>query len=107
MKPTEVRLVAGLLEKPAADAEDLARQIIESLDEKRARDDEQWVVVYQWKPGGHLVTCCWGPYPTRTKAERATREMVSPSEPLARAMILRVDTYRDTPKPAKATAKAR
>lgn len=100
IKPTEVRLVAQMLERPAEDADDLARQVIEALDAKRASDNEQWVAIYQWNKGG-LVTCAFGPYGTRTQAERAVKGMVSPSEPLAKAMVLQVKEYRDTPKPTK------
>ena len=89
MKPTEIRLVASMLERPADDAEDLAKQIIEALDAKRSKDD-RFVAIYQWRPADEqIVTIAYGPYSTGRKATKAVASMVSPSEPLARAMILK------------------
>jgi len=73
-KPTEVRIVAALLEEEAESATDLAKRIIDALDQKRETDDQTWVVVHVWRS---IVTCL-GPYATRNAAEKAASKQVSP-----------------------------
>lgn len=75
-KPTEVRLVASLLHEEADDANDLARRIIDSLDDKRARDDTTYVVVYYDPNTRALIT--YGPYRTERAASKALGTLVSP-----------------------------
>lgn len=71
MKPTEVRLVSGLLTDQEWDSpEDAAKEIITRLDEKR-RDDKLWVVI---RPELGLI---YGPYPTLAAARRAVAKTVS------------------------------
>lgn len=90
VKPTEVRLVSGLLQQEHPDADTLAETIIQSLDDKRAKED-QWVVIYQWQPNeGQFVTLTYGPFNTRKRAEKCMDSLVSPGEPLAKAMICRM-----------------
>lgn len=90
IKPTEIRLVADLLSKPAADADELAEMIITNLDTKRMKD-ERWVVIYQWQPQeGRFVTITYGPFNTRKQAEKAMDGLVSPSEPLAKGMVCKL-----------------
>lgn len=94
IKPTEIRLVAKMLEKPAEDADSLAESIIVALDEKRAKD-EKWMVIYQWNPQeGAFVTITYGPFPTRKGAEKALAGLISPGLPLAKGMVCKV---RDLP----------
>lgn len=89
-KPTEIRLVADLLTKPAADADELAEMIITSLDTKRMKD-ERWVIIYQLQPpDGRFVTITYGPFNTRKQAEKAMGGLVSPGEPLAKGMICKL-----------------
>lgn len=75
-KPTEVRLVASLLHEEADDANDLARRIIEGLDDKRDRDDTMYVVVYFDPNTKALIT--YGPYKTQRAADKALGTLVSP-----------------------------
>lgn len=90
IKPTEVRLVAKMLEQPAEDADSLAESIIVALDEKRQKD-ERWMVIYQWQPKEErFVTISYGPFNTRKQAEKALSGLVSPSEPLAKGMVCKV-----------------
>lgn len=90
MKPTEVRMVADMLEQEHPDAQSLAKAIIKALDEKRQEDD---LFVLMSQVGKYVIG--WGPYPTANKAHTAASKMVSPSltEPLAyRVVHLRRDT---------------
>jgi len=68
-RPTEVKKVAAMLEAGAESPDDLAKQVIEKLDEMRA-ERVQYVVVHQFGEGpawyaGH------GPYSTRKQGEKA------------------------------------
>lgn len=74
VKKTEVRLVASLLESEAEDTAELATTIIEALDAKRLADDTQWCIVTQWDD----VVSMYGPYPTRNRADKAVKSLVSP-----------------------------
>lgn len=66
-RPTEVRAVVGLLEGPAADVEELAKRVIEAMDEART-DRASFVVVVAHQ--GKLVRS-YGPYATQKQAEKA------------------------------------
>ena len=90
IKPTEIRLVAKMLEQPADDADSLAESIIVALDDKRQKDD-RWMVIYQWQPKEQrFVTITYGPFNTRKQAEKALGGLVSPGEPLAKGMVCKV-----------------
>jgi len=90
IKPTEVRLVATMLQKPADDADSLAESIIVALDDKRAKDDK-WMVIYQWQPQEQrFVTITYGPFNTQKQAEKALSGLVSPGVPLAKGMVCKV-----------------
>lgn len=68
------------LEEEAESATDLAKRIIEALDERREKDNETWVVVHVWRS---IVTCL-GPYSTRNAAEKSASKQVSPGPEDAR-----------------------
>lgn len=70
-KPTEIRLVAGLLREEWASPEDAANAIIRALDERRAEHDKDWVII---RPNAGLI---YGPYPTQTAARKAAAKGVS------------------------------
>lgn len=91
MKPSEVKLVAQMLEQEHPDATSLAKEIIRALDDKR-KEDDLYVLMAQL---GQLVIG-WGPYPTSNKAHTAATKMVSPSrtEPLPYRVV---HLKRDTP----------
>ena len=82
VKTTEIRLVASLLESEAEDTGELATRIITALDEKRAEDDTQWVVVTQWDG----VLSMYGPYSTQNKADKALTGLVAPGPGMTAAI---------------------
>ena len=83
VKSTEVKLIAALLESEAEDTGELATRIITALDEKRAEDDTQWVVVTQWDG----VLSMYGPYSTQNRANKALDALVSPGPSVMRAVV--------------------
>ena len=87
-KPTEVRLVASLLMGEADDAEELAGRIIQALDEKRARDNTPWAIVYHDPNTGTVIP--YGPFPTASAAEKVRKDLVSPGPLPARAGTFRL-----------------
>lgn len=87
-KPTEVRLVASLLMSEADDAEELAGRIINALDDKRARDDTLWCLVFYDPNTGTVIP--YGPYRTAAAAERIRKTLVSPGPLPARAAAFRM-----------------
>lgn len=87
-KPTEVRLVASLLQEEADDAEELAGRIISALDEKRARDDTPWAIVFYDPNTGVVIP--YGPYPTMSAAEKVRKTLTGPGPKLARAGTFRL-----------------
>ena len=82
VKSTEVKLIAALLESEAEDTGELATRIIAALDEKRAEDDTQWVVVTQWDG----VVSMYGPYSTQNKADKALTGLVAPGPGMTAAI---------------------
>lgn len=82
VKKTEVKLVASLLEQDAEDTGTLATSIIEKLDEKRAKDDTQWVVITQWDG----IVNTYGPYGTENKAGKALAGLAAPSPGMTAAI---------------------
>ena len=85
-KPTEVRLVASLLQAEAESADMLAKQIIESLDEKRDKDNDMWVIIRKWR----TVISVLGPYSTVGAANRVATKLVSPGPDEALAYVVKV-----------------
>lgn len=82
--------MSGLLTQEHPDADTLAEEIIRTIDDKRAKE-ERWVVIYQWqREGSRMVTITYGPYTTRKRAEKVLGDLVSPGEPLAKAMICKL-----------------
>lgn len=88
VKPTEVRLVASMLEQEADSAHDLATRIITELDGKRARDNEVWCLLY-YDPNVR-VYATFGPYSTKGAADRASKALASSGPQPGRAMPLRL-----------------
>lgn len=70
-RPTEVKAILALLEGPADNAEELAKRIITTLDEKRA-DRPEWIIVKAYR--GMLV-CAYRSFPTQRKAEDALSKL--------------------------------
>ena len=89
-KPTEIKLVAGMLEEEHPDAESLAKAIIQALDDKR-KGDAQYILgtMYDGMP---LV---WGTFPTPKAAERAASKMTMPR--VLPGRVLRLWRIEDTP----------
>ena len=84
IKPTELRMVAALLESEADDTGLLAEQIIEALDAKRAKDDTNFVLVTQWE---HCVLA-YGPYGTAGQAGKAMKLLANPGPgPMAARVV--------------------
>lgn len=73
MKPTEVRLVASILESEADDTGALAEAIIAALDAKRHADDHPHIII----TSSMGVVQAVGPYPTRGKAEAGLRQLAA------------------------------
>lgn len=100
MKPTEVRLVADTLEAAMASdevvLEDLAKQIIGGLDEKRSRDDSAWAaVVYMPLGESSGVWKGLGPFSTKLAAHKAANALAAPGPQPGVARIVRLE--RDSP----------
>ena len=77
-RPTEVKLVADILGSEANDGlalEDIAEQIIEALDQSRAKRD-QWIVLAQ--EDGRGLVYRWGTFPTRQSADRWIKAELAP-----------------------------
>lgn len=82
--PTEVKLVAKLLQEPAEDAEQLARTILVELEQARSKR-KHWVVLTQDPTG---LTSAWGTYPTLLQAQKAIGNPIIASRPGTKAMFL-------------------
>jgi hypothetical protein len=68
-RPTEIKLVAGLLEAPAESVEELAKAVINALDENRKGRQEFVLVTYD-KP----MVYAYGPYSTKLQATKAVEK---------------------------------
>lgn len=90
-KPTEVRLIAGLLESECDDTGTLARILIEALDSKRAADNTHWVILTQW---GDIVQVV-GPFPTEHQCGKALARLAAPGPGPMRAVVRRVRSVDD------------
>jgi hypothetical protein len=67
LKPTEIKAVAELLEAPASDTADLARDILRKVNEMRERESLWVVAVARPRREAQL----FGPYLTQAEAKRA------------------------------------
>ena len=93
MKPTEIKMVAGMLEEEHPDASSLARAIIEALDNKR-QSDSMYVLgaMYEGLP------LLWGPFATSNQAAKAAGKLVSPYKDRSLpGRVIRVWRIGDTP----------
>lgn len=91
-RPTEVRLVASLLDPDNTDSENatsLAEEIIEALDESRDKRDS-FILVAQlasWAP-----VQAWGEFSTRLQVERFAKNLSSADKnENGRAVIVRLE----------------
>lgn len=92
IRPTEVKAVAQLLDEPAESVETLARQVIEALDDLRAKRREYIVVV---NAGGLLSA--YGTYATVKEAQRAVGDPIIASRKGAKGYL--ISLQRDTTTP--------
>lgn len=83
LRPTEVKAVAALLDSPADDVTDLARTVIQTLDEMRAARDVYVILLHN--PGVGIVA--FGTFDTRKQAERFMQKEVGAATEGARAGI--------------------
>ncbi len=74
--PTEVKLIAGMLEEPADDSSELARRILLALEESRSKRKHYVVVV---NDGGLVST--WGTYSTIKEATKQIGDPIIASKP--------------------------
>jgi len=77
-RPTEIKLVANLLDPDNTNSEsaaELAVEIIEALDEARGKRDSYILVgqLAQWAP-----VQAWGEFSTKLQAEKFTTHLASP-----------------------------
>lgn len=94
-RPTEIKLVANLLDPDATNSEgaaDLAIEIIEALDKSRAKRESYIVVakLAQWVPYQS-----WGEFSTRLQAEKFLTHLVAPDAEGGRATIIKLDQAND------------
>lgn len=90
VKPTEIRLVADLLQKPAEDADELSELIIRSLDEKRMSDS---CFVLGTMIGD--IPLLWGPFATANQASKAASKLTSPGPEPLKGRVMRVKRIED------------
>ena len=89
-RPTEVRLVANLLDPDNTNSEsatNLAQEIIEALDESRGKRDS-YVLVAQlasWAP-----VQAWGEFSTKLQAEKFVSHLASPDKG-GKAVVCRLE----------------
>lgn len=94
-RPTEIKLVANLLDPDAENSEDaanLAIEIIEALDKSRAKR-ESFIVVAKladWVP-----LQAWGEFSTRLQAEKFFPHLSSPDVGGGKAAIARLENPED------------
>lgn len=77
MKPTEIRLVAGLLDRDYENAETAAETVIRALDEKRAKED-RWVGVALIPIGDAWYRFATPPQSTKLRAEKQAASWAAP-----------------------------
>jgi hypothetical protein len=94
-RPTEIKLVANLLDPDAENSEDasnLAIEIIEALDKSRAKR-ESFIVVAKladWVP-----LQAWGEFSTRLQAEKFFPHLSAPDTTGGKGMIARLENPED------------
>ena len=90
-RPTEVKLVANLLDPDNTNSEsaaELAVEIIEALDESRGKR-ESYVLVAQlasWAP-----VQAWGEFSTKLQAEKFVKHLSSPDKGGGKAVVCRME----------------
>lgn len=89
-KPTEIRLVATLLEEEHPDAESLAKEIITRLDEKRLSDP---CFILGTMFGD--IPLLWGPFATANQASKAASKLTSPGPEPLKGRVMQVKRIED------------
>lgn len=85
IRPTEHKAVVALLSQPAESVEDLASEVIITLDEMRAKRDDWYLIVND--PG--VCVHLHGPYTTKAAAlKEIERGDVYAASPGAKALIV-------------------
>lgn len=90
-RPTEIKLVANLLDPDNTNSEsaaELALEIIEALDESRGKRDS-YVLVAQlasWSP-----VQAWGEFSTKLQAEKFVSQLASPDKGGGKAVVCRLE----------------
>ena len=92
IRPTEVKAVVKLLDEPAESVETLARQVIEALDDLRAKRREYIVVV----DAGGLLSA-YGTYGTVKEAQRAVGDPIIASRAGAKGYLIILQRDTTTP----------
>ena len=90
-RPTEVKLVANLLDPDAPNSEDamaLAHEIIEALDKSRIKRDSYIVVakLADWSP-----LQAWGEFSTKLQAEKFVGKLAAPGPGSGRGAISKME----------------
>ena len=82
LRPSEIKAVAKILDEPADDVTDLARQVITAINESRMARKE--FVVTLLSDG---IVSTWGPYYTVKQAEKAVGRHIIASKPGKRGIL--------------------
>jgi hypothetical protein len=82
LRPSEIKAVAKILDEPADDVTDLARQVITAINESRMARKE--FVVTLLSDG---IVSTWGPYDTVKQAEKAVGRHIIASKPGKRGIL--------------------
>lgn len=80
--PTEIKLIAAMLEEPADDSSELARRILIALEESRAKRKHFVIVV---DDSGLIST--WGTYSTVKEALKQVGNPIIAARPGARGIL--------------------
>lgn len=93
IKPTEIKLVAGIIDPDGESPDDaaaMAAEIIEALELKRAKDD-QWIIAARladWAP----ITA-YGPWSTQNQAVKFSKHLSGEGNP--RAVAVKITAEAD------------
>lgn len=82
LRPTEVKAIVALLDEPAEDVTELAKNVIRTLDELRQGRKEYVVTLLD---GGIVST--WGPYDTVKIATERVGKFIIASKPGKRGIL--------------------
>lgn len=86
-RPTEVREVRALLEREWDDTDELTQAVLDKIQEvKWSR--WPWIAIQRHRSGDHFTA--WGPYATRSEAERDVGRRIIGAEPGDVAYFCRV-----------------